>query len=599
MRNRYLDLLRAAAIVRVIVYHLFGWPWLSLLLPAMGVMFALAGSLAAASLEKRPARKVVFSRLRRLLPPLWLLGLIAVPAMLAAGWASEHNGEHPFDTGHLWHLAFWIFPLGDPPGSDRAADLWDPLWYIRAYVWFLLLSPLMWLVYRKIGWLAVAAPIVAIAVLDKTGFSLPDTADAAMWDFVTYGACWIAGFAHHDGRIRRIGPRTLVFLVLVLGLVALYWQNGHQGEEHWDLNDVPESQALWSIAFVLLALRWEPSMTWLPRVRPLDRLVTLLNARAVTIYLWHNLAITAVWPVLGLIALGGVTFDDIGHGLDGPVDLTAAMVLTLLAVLAFGWVEDLAARRRPRLWPTAAPTLRRAEVPPEEAVPALVGAYPIGGGMAARPEGPDFADRSAGHTSAAAAMHREQFRRSAPRSVPWAADVPAIEGVPGDGTGPLRLSEPGTTTPIRPPGGTGPLPLPAGPDAIQPVGGSSDPDSATRPFGDNEPSGAMRPRSATDPGGAIHPLDATGPEGATRPFVEGPAFGGATHQPGNTTEPGGGTDQFGGSRGAGRHAAPGDARDLDAPPSDWPPARLGGGRGGGVPDWFRQQRNGFSDSNPE
>ena len=56
MRNRYLDLLRAAAIVRVIVYHLFGWPWLSMVLPAMGIMFALAGSLTATSLDKRADR---------------------------------------------------------------------------------------------------------------------------------------------------------------------------------------------------------------------------------------------------------------------------------------------------------------------------------------------------------------------------------------------------------------------------------------------------------------------------------------------------------------------------------------------------------------
>src|SRR6187402_3917737 len=95
VRNRYLDLLRAAAIVRVIVYHLFGWPWLSILLPAMGVMFALAGSLTAASLDKRAAGPVITSRLRRLLPPLWLLGLIAVPIMIYLGWAGEEDGEHP------------------------------------------------------------------------------------------------------------------------------------------------------------------------------------------------------------------------------------------------------------------------------------------------------------------------------------------------------------------------------------------------------------------------------------------------------------------------------------------------------------------------
>jgi peptidoglycan/LPS O-acetylase OafA/YrhL len=454
VRNRYLDLLRAAAIVRVIVYHLFGWPWLSLLLPAMGVMFALAGSLAAASLEKRAARKVVVSRLRRLLPPLWLLGLIAVPAMLALGWASERHGQHPFDLRHAWHLVFWFFPLGDPPGSDRASDLWDPLWYIRTYVWFLLLSPLMYLAYRRIGWFAIAAPIAAIVVLDKTGFTLPDTADSAMWDFVTYGACWMLGFAHYDGRLRRMGSGTLVFGALMLGAVALYWQQGHQGDQPWDLNDVPESQALWSLAFVLLVLRWEPSMTWLPRVRPLDRLVTLLNARAVTIYLWHNLAITAVWPILSLLTLGGVTLDDIGHGMDAPVDLAATLLLTMLAVLAFGWVEDLAAKRRPRLWPTAAPALRRTPIPPEDVVPALVGAYPIGGGIDARPEFPDLPDRpglpsapgladrpdlpelpdrAAGHASAAAAMRRGSLGRGAPRSVPWAADLPALESGPAGG----------------------------------------------------------------------------------------------------------------------------------------------------------------------
>jgi peptidoglycan/LPS O-acetylase OafA/YrhL len=354
VRNRYLDLLRAAAIARVIFYHLFGWPWLSLALPAMGVMFALAGSLTAASLDKRSAGKVITSRLRRLLPPLWMLGLIAVPLMLVAGWAQEH-GDTAFS---LPRLAFWILPLGDPPGSEKGIDVWEPLWYIRAYLWFVLLSPVMYLAYRKTGWLAVAAPIVAVAVLDKTGFSLPDTADAVMWDFVTFGACWTVGFAHHDGRLARTRPALVVAGAAVLGAAALYWLVGHQGDDPWDLNDVTESQALWSLAFVLVALRWQPPMGWLARVRPLDAAISFLNARAVTIYLWHNIAIAAIWPVLTVVAL-----DDLGH-LDGPVDLATALLLTLLAVLAFGWVEDLAAKRRPQFWPTAGAGRRRPDAAP-------------------------------------------------------------------------------------------------------------------------------------------------------------------------------------------------------------------------------------------
>ncbi|MEV8503379.1 acyltransferase [Actinoplanes sp. NPDC051475] len=346
MRNRYLDLLRAAAIVRVVVYHLFGWPWLALLLPAMGIMFALAGSLTAASLDRRAAGKVIGSRLRRLLPPLWLLALIVVPAMIFAGWAGQDGGDKPWS----WKLALWILPLGDPPGSSEGIDAWEPLWYIRAYLWFVLLSPLLYLAYKRIAWAAVAAPIVLIAVLDKTGLTLPfGRADAAMWDFATYGACWIAGFAHHDGRLHRLRPGLVTAGAAVLGVAALYWLHGHAAEEGYDLNDVPEAQALWSLAFVLLALRWRPDMTWLSYARPLDRAVTLLNARAVTIYLWHNIAIAAIWPVLTVL-----TLDDLGS-LEGPVSLGATLALTAVAVLAFGWVEDLAARRRPRLWPAYAP----------------------------------------------------------------------------------------------------------------------------------------------------------------------------------------------------------------------------------------------------
>ena len=347
MRNRYLDLLRAVAIVRVVVYHLFGWPWLSIVLPAMGIMFALAGSLTAASMDKRSADIVVMSRLRRLLPPLWLLGLIAVPVMLALGWAHESHGTHPFSPAKL---LLWLLPIADPPGSDKGVDVWDPLWYVRAYLWFVVLSPALYAAYKKMGWALVAAPIVAIAVLDKTGFSLPDAADAAMWDFVTFGACWIAGFAHHDGRLARTRPAVVLGAAAVLGGAALYWLRGHAGEDGYDLNDVTESQALWSLAFVLVVLRWQPPMEWLGRTRMLDRVVTLLNARAVTIYLWHNIAIDAVWPVLAVLAL-----DDVGH-LTDPVELATALAITGGAVLAFGWVEDLAARRRPQLLPlTAAP----------------------------------------------------------------------------------------------------------------------------------------------------------------------------------------------------------------------------------------------------
>src|SRR5262245_17856190 len=105
MRNQYLDLLRALAVTRVVVYHTTGFALLTVGFPAMALMFALAGSLMAASIDKRGAR-AIWSRLRRLLPPLWILAAIFVPAMVITGLE--------FD----WRLFLWALPLHDPPANE-------------------------------------------------------------------------------------------------------------------------------------------------------------------------------------------------------------------------------------------------------------------------------------------------------------------------------------------------------------------------------------------------------------------------------------------------------------------------------------------------
>ena len=61
--------------MRVVLNHAFGWVWLTFLFPSMGVMFALAGSLAAASIDRAPHQPWAFmaGRVRRLVPSLWAL----------------------------------------------------------------------------------------------------------------------------------------------------------------------------------------------------------------------------------------------------------------------------------------------------------------------------------------------------------------------------------------------------------------------------------------------------------------------------------------------------------------------------------------------
>jgi peptidoglycan/LPS O-acetylase OafA/YrhL len=365
-RDRYLDLLRAIALVRVVVYHLFGWAWLTVLFPSMGVMFALAGSLMARSL-KRPALSVIRGRLRRLLPPLWVFGAVVLPLMFANGW----NPLKDPDQGGVWgvvDLVDYLVPIGAPPYPEHlgsASGLLDPtwaeqacgpLWYLRAYLWFVIASPLLLRAFRRAPWPTLLAPLALAAVVGTGVVTIPGETGNAVTDFAVYGGCWILGFAHHEGLLRQV-PRYLTVscsaLVMAFGL---WWATGHPGPEGMDLNDIPLAQATWSFGAVVILLTYSPSWRELPgRLRRWDPLVTLANNRAVTIYLWHNMLIMATFPLLDLAYdLPFLQSDTATAALDATYTLwTFVLVwpLVALAVLAVGWVEDLAARRSPRLWP--------------------------------------------------------------------------------------------------------------------------------------------------------------------------------------------------------------------------------------------------------
>ncbi|MEU5328691.1 acyltransferase family protein [Streptomyces parvus] len=361
-RDRYLDLLRTIALLRVVIYHIFGWAWLTILFPSMGVMFALAGSLMARSLG-RPALGVIRGRIRRLLPPMWVFALVVVPMMFALGWQPVK------EEGAWWFikLAWYVFPVGAPPfpwsSGDQAGlleDTWavqaaGPLWYIRAYLWFVLASPLLLRAFRRLPWATLLAPLGLTAVIGTGLVTIPGETGNALSDFAVFGSCWILGFAHHDGLFKDV-PRYLTVSVasIVMGF-GLWWASGHLTADGWDLNDIPLAQATWSLGFCAILLQYAPSWQELPgRLARFDRLVTLANNRAVTIYLWHNLLILATIPLLDL--LWEIPYVDAHLGSAVEAGYTLLMTLLIwpllaLTIVAVGWVEDVAAKRRPRLWP--------------------------------------------------------------------------------------------------------------------------------------------------------------------------------------------------------------------------------------------------------
>jgi peptidoglycan/LPS O-acetylase OafA/YrhL len=338
-RDRYFDVLRAVAILRVVTNHAFPFTVLEVAFPSMGVMFALGGSLMAQSMRRSPGR-AVRGRLRRLLPALWVMGAVLVPLMLATGWA-----DRP-----VWpRLLFWVLPLSDPPANQWGMNGAGVLWYLVTYLWLVLMSPILIKLYRRMPIPAVVLPLLLLGLsLLYPGVLGEEYMGSPAWvitNVLTFGSCWILGFAHRDGHLRRIRPAVVVALATGCVGASLGWAFTHPGDNGVNLLDAPLAYAVYCLAFTLVLMRWSPPMRWLSQRRVLDGLVTLVNARAVTIYLWHNLAIAAA------VVIGArLQFWQLGSG--EHVAYAAIIVVLLLDItIALGWVEDLAARRPARLLP--------------------------------------------------------------------------------------------------------------------------------------------------------------------------------------------------------------------------------------------------------
>ncbi|SBT64940.1 Peptidoglycan/LPS O-acetylase OafA/YrhL, contains acyltransferase and SGNH-hydrolase domains [Micromonospora sediminicola] len=356
MRNRYLDLLRFLAIVRVVTYHVTGYATLTLVFPAMAVMFALAGSLMAASLD-RTGVPAVGRRLRRLLPSLWVLAAVFVPAMLLTGLPLTPK------------VLLWLFPISDPPANYWGGLALSPIWYLRDYLWFVLASPLVLWLFRRAPLPTLAAPYALLAAIEFGVLANPPT---VLREFGLYFGAWLLGFAHHDGLLRRMRNRVLLPVAGGLGAAGLAWIATHPGPRGYDINDIHLGNALWSAAFILVAIGRAPTgADWVDRVPALGRAVTVVNRRALTVYLWHMPFVVALTPLVGLV--GWSPRDPVGLWLRVGLVFVLVGVVTLLV----GWVEDLAARRTPELVPGGTRRTvadRAAAAPASPASPAPAGA---------------------------------------------------------------------------------------------------------------------------------------------------------------------------------------------------------------------------------
>ena len=453
-RERWLDLLKVAALARVIASEV-GAPVTVTLFPAWGVLFGIAGSLLVRSAQRSPEIDVIGHRLRRLLVPLWAFGIIAVPIMLWQGWAAQTDAN----TFYAANLVFWIFPFLDPPGSTAAVAFTGGLWFIRASVWFVLLTPLMRHALRRSPVVALVAPLVIVALDGVLGWNLSSGGGAgpALIDFCVYATCWMLGMAYGDGMLRRLHPILLALIAFAAIAGGIAWTLYRS--RVLDLDAVPLGQSLVSAGVVILVLVVSPGMAWLDRIPIFGGLLGIIADRALTIFLSCPVA----------FALAPLVDERLGVGSGDPrARAITSVALIVVAVLLFGWIEDLAARRPLRILP----------IPVRQA-----------------------ADRPSGHTPAhppqlsqAVAPRQAQARRQAASTSPRPAVPPAARRGQAPDPRPVPAARPRGAPPaaprMSPPPQGGPMPR-----------GGPEPSPAPRPGQEARPGPARSGRPPTEQSG--------------------------------------------------------------------------------------------------
>ncbi|MEU7399661.1 acyltransferase family protein, partial [Streptomyces albogriseolus] len=221
------------------------------------------------------------------------------------------------------------------------------IWYLRDYLWFVLASPVALWLFRRAPLPTLLAPYVVLVTIEVGIYPAPPV----VREFGLYFGAWLFGFAHHAGMLRRLAGRVLYPLSLALAVAGGAWIVTHPGPRGYDLNENHLGNALWSAAFILVVLGRAPAgVAWMERSRLADRVVTVVNRRALTIYLWHMPFVVALTPLV----------DVVGWSRQDPVGLAVRVLLVFalvgLVTLVVGWVEDVAARRRPELIPTGSAT---------------------------------------------------------------------------------------------------------------------------------------------------------------------------------------------------------------------------------------------------
>ncbi len=350
--NQFLDLVRTVAILRVLAWHTYGYAWLSYFVASMPAMFFVAGSLMAHSLERGSVRHVLVARFRRLLIPLWVFAIVALAVMTRHGIVHPEMGE-PLRWSQI---PWWVFPVWDPQGSDWGVTFWAVLWYMRCLTWLLLLSPILVWLYRRLSVQLILLPLSALILFEI----LSRSGEPVSWQFedlALFGIFWILGFSYNAGTLARLSTPARALATLVFAAASAWWVLT-QDVPNMVVNASYPAHLLVGLTWLFAALTFERPLARFASRATAARFIGWVNDRIFTIYLWHAAGLFAMYEILWAV--------NRPRWLRDAAALPIVLAVTWTCMLAFGWIEDIAARRelhftpRSGQQPARAATKRRA-----------------------------------------------------------------------------------------------------------------------------------------------------------------------------------------------------------------------------------------------
>lgn len=350
-RNHVIDCVRAWCVLVVVVFHALlyqvvlvdgaptlvpwappHWPWWPITWFAMPIpLFFLAGGFAnAVVVDKLSARGASYGhflaeRGRRLIGPLLFFVTVMTVLFTAAAWLGYLDAAatlSPQLMQLLWFLAVYLVICAAAPCAVRAHDRW--------------------------GWRPLAVLLVLGALVDAWSFHAGN-ADLRNLNMLTvWPLVHQLGIAYHRGWFRT-GPAWRSWVPVLAGaggIAVLIFGFGYPGTSV-GLADLPIANVqppTIAMAFLGLAnagvLGLIERTGWLNRLAPgVERVVSVVNALMMSVYLWHILCI-------GLAGLLLVTLARLAPAASGVLlaQVTVAVVAVAMVALVVPQIARLEAR---------------------------------------------------------------------------------------------------------------------------------------------------------------------------------------------------------------------------------------------------------------